>query len=118
MCISPVWGSPTDTALSLLPRTVVLSVGAADGATLKQRIAGGERMQAVLHAEVDTRWREIPMLVAELATEGEAPFVLFSGHHDTWYYGVMDNGSANATMLEAARLLPARPGMPTPIGTS
>jgi hypothetical protein len=90
MCISPVWGSPTDTALSLLPRTVVLSVGAADGATLKQRIAGGERMQAVLHAEVDT------------------PFVLFSGHHDTWYYGVMDNGSANATMLEAARLLQSR----------
>ncbi|WP_428539702.1 M28 family peptidase [Rhodopila sp.] len=32
------------------------------------------------------------------------PFVLFSGHHDTWHYGVMDNGGANATMLEIARL--------------
>jgi hypothetical protein len=29
---------------------------------------------------------------------------LFSGHHDTWYFGVMDNGSANATMIETARL--------------
>jgi Zn-dependent M28 family amino/carboxypeptidase len=29
---------------------------------------------------------------------------MFSGHHDTWYYGVMDNGGANATMLEIARL--------------
>ncbi len=29
---------------------------------------------------------------------------MFSGHHDTWYYGVMDNGGANATMLEVARL--------------
>ena len=38
-----------------------------------------------------------------------APFVLFSGHHDTWYYGVMDNGSANATMLEAARLMRRAP---------
>jgi hypothetical protein len=33
--------------------------------------------------------------------------VLLSGHHDTWYYGVMDNGSANATMLEVARLAAA-----------
>ena len=30
---------------------------------------------------------------------------LYSGHHDTWYYGVMDNGGANATMLEVARLM-------------
>jgi len=107
MCISAVWGSPTDEAAAKLPRTVVLSLGAADGATLKARIAAGERLQATLHAEVDTRWRETPVLVADLAVEGEAPFVLFSGHHDTWYYGVMDNGSANATMLEVARLLPA-----------
>ena len=32
---------------------------------------------------------------------------MFSGHHDTWHYGVMDNGSANATMLEVARLCAA-----------
>jgi hypothetical protein len=37
-----------------------------------------------------------------------SPFVLLSGHHDTWYYRVMDNGSANATMLEAVRLLATR----------
>ena len=34
--------------------------------------------------------------------------MLFSGHHDTWYFGVMDNGSANATMLEVARLCAAQ----------
>jgi hypothetical protein len=34
----------------------------------------------------------------------DAPFVMFSGHHDTWFFGVMDNGGANATMLECARL--------------
>jgi len=43
--------------------------------------------------------------VAELAgPKDNDPFVMFSGHHDTWYYGVMDNGGANATMLEIARL--------------
>jgi hypothetical protein len=65
-------------------------------------------VEVVLHAEVDTGWRKTPLLVAELdGPDGAAsPFVLLSGHHDTWYFGVMDNGSANATMLEAARLLP------------
>jgi hypothetical protein len=33
---------------------------------------------------------------------------MMSGHHDTWYFGVMDNGSANAGMMEAARLCAAR----------
>jgi hypothetical protein len=32
-------------------------------------------------------------------------FVLFSGHIDSWHFGAMDNGSANATMLEALRVL-------------
>lgn len=107
MCISPVWGSPTDETLDRLPRTVVLSVRKADGDALKRRVQGGERVEAVLHAEVDTGWRRTPLLVAELPGpqgDGTDPFVMFSGHHDTWYYGVMDNGGANATMLEVARL--------------
>ena len=61
-----------------------------------------------MRTEVDTGWRKTPLLVAELDRPGaseDAPFVLLSGHHDTWHYGVMDNGAANATMLEAARLL-------------
>jgi len=107
MCISPVWGSPTDETLDRLPRTVVLSVRKADGDALKRRVQGGEQVEVVLHAEVDTGWRTTPLLVAELPGpqgDGEDPFVMFSGHHDTWYYGVMDNGGANATMLEIARL--------------
>jgi hypothetical protein len=111
MCISPVWGSPSDATLDRLPRTTVLSVRKPDGDELKRRVQAGEIVEAVLHAEVDTRWRDIPLLEAEL--EGGrrapgAPFVLFSGHHDTWHHGVMDNGAANATMLEVARLCAAR----------
>jgi N-acetylated-alpha-linked acidic dipeptidase len=106
MCISSVWGSPTEETLVQLPRTVVLSVRKADGDALKQRVLAGEEVEAVLHAEVDTGWRTTPLLVAELpGPTPDGPFVMFSGHHDTWYYGVMDNGGANATMLEVARLL-------------
>ncbi len=114
MCISPVWGSPTPERLDLLPKTVVLSVRKATGEAFKAQLARGEVLEAVLHAEVDTGWRETPILQADLdaaAPDAEGAFVMFSGHHDTWYYGVMDNGGANATMLEIARLLAPKSGM-------
>ncbi len=108
MCISPVWGNPDDRTVGELPTTVVCSVLLSDGVPLRERLARGERPSVMLQAEVDTRWRKTPILVAEMGTENDTPFVLFSGHHDTWYYGVMDNGSANATMLEVARLCAPR----------
>lgn len=107
MCISPVWGSPTHETAAKLPRTVVVTVSKDDGEQLKAMVATGP-LEATLRAEVDTGWRKIPLLTAELPTEtaGEdEPFVMLSGHHDTWYYGVMDNGAANATMLEVARIV-------------
>ncbi|HVC61371.1 MAG TPA: M28 family peptidase [Acetobacteraceae bacterium] len=106
MCVSPVWGSPSAETVAQLPSTVVCTVSNADGGALRERLERGEQPRATLHAEVDSGWRQTPILVAELdGPEPDGPFVLYSGHHDTWYYGVMDNGAANATMLEVARLL-------------
>ncbi len=111
MCISPVWGSPGTETWADLPQTVTCTVSNADGAALRDRISrdrthGGEAPRVVLHAAVDTGWRKTPILVADLdGPAPDGPFVLFSGHHDTWFYGVMDNGSANATMIECARIL-------------
>ena len=112
MCISPVWGSPSDETLAEMPSSVACTISKADGEALRAKLAGGGKVAVTLHAEVDTGWRKTPLLVADLDGPGQkdAPFVLLSGHHDTWYYGVMDNGSANATMLEAARLMAERHG--------
>ena len=55
---------------------------------------------------MDTGWRKTLILEAHLdagAAAQDDSFVMFSGHHDTWYYGVMDNGGANATMLEVSQ---------------
>ena len=106
MCISPVWGSPTEAQRHLMPKTVVATIRHRDGEALKARLLAGETVEAEIFAEVETGWRETPILQADLDAPNapDDAFVLFSGHHDTWYRGVMDNGSANATMLEVARL--------------
>jgi len=107
MCISPVWGSPDAQTAGLLPITVACTIAHADGMALRDHLAAGGQPRVVLHAAVDTGWRQTPILEATLDAPGaapDAPFILLSGHHDTWHYGVMDNGSANATMLEVARL--------------
>ena len=108
MCVSPVWGSPSQHTRAQLPTTAICTISRDDGAKLREHCLNGETVTAFLQTEVDTGWRKTPILVCEMdaqkAIEGK-PFVMFSGHHDTWHYGVMDNGGANATMLESARLL-------------
>ncbi len=104
MCVSPVWGSPSAETAAQLPGTVVCTVSSEDGTMLRERLARGDRPHVTLHAEVDSGWRQTPLLVADIdGPDTKGPFILFSGHHDGWYYGVMDNGAANATMLEVAR---------------
>lgn len=113
MCISPVWGNPSLETLPDMPTTVVCSVANADGCAIRDALAAGRKPEVTLHAEVDTGWRKTPILVAELdgpAGGEDEPFIMLSGHHDTWYFGVMDNGSANAGMMEAARLCAAKRG--------
>lgn len=106
MIISPVWGTPTPQTAHLLPKLISVSINAEDGVALRRLAAAGP-LRVRINAEVDTRWRQIPVLTAELDGQDEQ-FVLFSGHIDSWHYGAMDNGTANATMIEVARLLSAR----------
>ncbi len=108
MIISTVWGSPTPETLGALPKIVAVSVRESDGAALRARAREGT-LRVRVHAEVDTRWRPTPILTADLAAVDEPDrYVLFSGHVDSWHYGAMDNGSANAVMVETARLLSKR----------
>ena len=110
MCISPIWGSPAISARNDLPKTVACTVANADGVAIRDALAAGNSPIVTLHAQVDTGWRITPLLECELVGPdgSDSPFVLMSGHYDTWYYGVMDNGSANAGMMEAARVLAQR----------
>jgi hypothetical protein len=109
MCISPVWGNPSTATRAELPTTVVCSVNNAEGGAIRDALKAGAQPLVILTAEVDTGWRKTPILVCELdGPEEGGPFVLLSGHYDTWYFGVMDNGSANCGMMEVGRILAQR----------
>lgn len=105
MIISPVWGSPTAETIHLLPTKPHVSIDRQGGERLKRLLEAGP-VRVRLTTAVDTGWRPLPLLIADLtAPSGDGSFVLFSGHVDSWHYGAMDNGSANALMLEVARIL-------------
>ena len=107
MIVTTIWGTPAPDTAWRIPATPCLSILGADGEALRARLAGG-LLRLRMTTRVRTGWMSIPHLVGELVGRQEDRFVLFSGHVDSWHYGAMDNGTANATMLEVARLLGAR----------
>ena len=105
MITSAVWGNPTPDELSELPTTPCVSVTAAGGNRIKERLQQGATV-ATLTTRVDTGWRSLPLLSVDIEAPADPDkFVLFSGHVDSWHLGAMDNGGANACMMEIARLM-------------
>src|SRR5919108_5297617 len=107
MIVTTIWGTPVPETAWRIPATPCLSILGADGDQLRSRLAGGP-LRVQLTTRVRTGWMPIPHLVGSLAGRDEDRFVLFSGHVDSWHHGAMDNATANATMLEVARLLARR----------
>ena len=107
MIVTTIWGTPEPETAWRIPRTPCLSVRRVDGERIRKLIQEG-RGRARLVTRVRTGWSPIPHLTAHLDGTAEDRFVLFSGHVDGWHFGAMDNGTANATMLEVARLLAGR----------
>jgi hypothetical protein len=107
MIVTTIWGTPEPDTAWRIPRTPCLSVRRVDGDRIRALIREG-RGRVRLVTRVRTGWTPIPHLTAHLDGTAEDRFVLFSGHVDGWHFGAMDNGTANATMLEVARLLATR----------
>ena len=107
MIVTTVWGTPSPETAARIPATPCLSILGADGEHLRGLLARGP-LRLRMTTRVRTGWMPIPHLVGELKGRQEDRFLLFSGHVDAWHHGAMDNGTANATMLEVARLLASR----------
>ncbi len=105
MTISPVWGNPTPNTMHMLPKIPHISVDRHGAERLRAAMKSGP-CRVRITAEVDTGWKPLPVLIADTpGMDAYTMHVLLSGHVDSWYHGAMDNGSANASMLETARIL-------------
>ena len=102
--LSPIWGGPSDKTEHLMPAIPVVSITRDSGSTIRNEIEKN-RTFVRIESTVDTGWRDVPLLEANLKSDKSDKFLLFSSHIDSWDYGAMDNGSANATLIECARLL-------------
>lgn len=99
-----IWGSPDLDSMDRQPEIPIIAVNRSEGERLIGCAQRGD-CRVAYSTNLDTRWRPIPVLVAEI--RGQAlpeEFVLAHGHLDGWHYGVGDNAVGDATLLELARL--------------
>lgn len=103
--VTTVWGTPDlDSAPLVDAQLPVLGVNRQDGDALIAKVKDGP-VRVAVSTSVDTRWRKIPVLVAEIpGSTIPDEFVLLHGHLDSWHEGVGDNATGDATMLEIARV--------------
>ncbi len=103
-----VSGNPTTDNLHLIPTIpAILHVSNRDGAKLR-KIAQTSRMRAHLVSVAETKWKTLPLLVAEIKGVKEPDkFILVNGHVDTppFSQGATDNISGDTAILEVARIL-------------
>ena len=102
---STVWGTPTLDNMDRLPAIPIVSISRPDGDRLLSKWQkGGVSLR--LQTRMDVGWRRCMMPVAEIrGCDEPESFILVHGHLDSWYYGLCDNGTGDATLLELARVL-------------
>ncbi|MFW6074282.1 MAG: M28 family peptidase, partial [Chloroflexota bacterium] len=98
------WGSPDLDTVDRNAPVPILTINNPDGQELIRRLEAGP-VEVAFSNQVDTGWRPIPVIVAEITgTDFPEEFVLFHGHLDSWHVGVGDNATGDATLLEVARV--------------
>ena len=103
LIVTSTWGTPSLRSYHRLPSIPAVHVRRSDGDALRARLGQGETRVRIT-AEVDVGWRPHHLAIARIpAPDPDAPFVLFGGHIDSWYFGGTDEGASNAAMVELAR---------------
>ena len=105
MIVTTVWGTPTPESAARIPQVSAISIKKSDGERLLRLLEKGP-VRVSLRTKSETRWRRLPLTVAEIPGSEELErFMLVLGHMDSWYVGTTDNCTGNGLVLELARLL-------------
>ena len=98
------WGSPDTDSDGRNAPIPILTINNPDGQELIEKLNAGP-VEVSFSNQVETEWREIPVIVAEIeGNDHPEDFVLLHGHLDSWHVGIGDNATGDATLLELARV--------------
>ncbi|WP_255197423.1 M28 family metallopeptidase [Halorarius litoreus] len=101
---APVWGGVPQVGEPGRSSLVVLAVSRTVGDDLVDRLDDASDIE--VSADLDEGWFECPIVVGTVPAERSADGrVLLHGHLDSWYYGVTDNATGNAGIVEVVRVL-------------
>ena len=108
MIATTIWGTPSVDQLDRLPTVHVVSIAKPDGDDLKARLEAGP-VTVHMTTEVETGWytSKLPEAVIEGSDPTTDEFILVGGHYCSWEFGVTDNATGDACLLEMARILQA-----------
>src|ERR671933_569432 len=98
-----IWGTPTPESIGRLPTIAVLGVTRGDGLRLVEAARAGG-LRATFSTVVETGWRRVPLVTAEIPGTVSDDFAFVNGPVDSWHYGTTDNATGNAACLELARI--------------
>lgn len=102
---TPIWGSPDLDNYETEPSIPVTAVNYADGIQLRTLCKEGN-VRVALETELKRGWFNCPLLDIHIeGTEEPDKFVLLHGHLDSWGYGLGDNATGDAALVEMARVL-------------
>lgn len=105
-----IWGAPDVNNQQNQPSIPVIAVNNPDGLELIAHAKTGGKI--ALSTTLETRWRTIPVLVADVkGTVEPEKYVLLHGHVDGWHYGAGDNATGDATIAEIGRVFNANKGL-------
>jgi len=102
------WGNVPEPGTGVGDGAVAVTVARSVGGELLARLEDDGSLELELSATVEDGWYECPIIVAEVeagAPMNEDDFVLFHAHYDSWDFGVTDNATGDAGLLECARVL-------------
>lgn len=109
--LGDVWGTPEPEDLNHhYPGIPFAEICLDDGEYLRKLCMEDGGTDVVLTVRMDAGILPSTMPVAYIKGKSDH-FVLVSGHYDSWYEGVTDNGVANAAMMEMARVFKQYEGL-------
>ena len=104
ICTS-IWGAPTPESLGRKPNVPVVCINRPDGEALVAAVQAGT-VRATMRTWLREGWMKCLLPVVEIRGQQDPDeFLLVHGHYDSWYVGIGDNATGDATLLELARVL-------------